>query len=398
MASFHHEGMEVDAPEPPVGSAGRLAHDIQLDESGAPVPRAFDDAVPTSGPKSEENPALNEPEMERFVREGIEAWDLYDKRAKEKDQTYIEGFPVPDEHANWKMRLQYGGATVTPELMEKVRAVDFLKDPPEPNLPSKSDKGRKEADKVLQEEHDKRWTKCAADVDDLLETFRGFDRAKERVRKRREGILTPFPNGGDWQWECYRTRQAFEREELEREIAQCEAEGREPPPEKVPTEPALEKAEEAMRDLQERGVFSKAEMDAELELSERRASWDCVRVALSLEAAARDAEKAGLCEKLPKKSKELKAAEKVLAETDNDPPKPSHYFGSFEDGDYGDEDACARIAATTAAAAAAAESGAQGLDVIKGLLEKLNAEPPAEEAAPAPAPATKPSRSRKRGT
>ena len=118
---------------------------------------------------------LDESEMERFVREGMEAWDLYDKRTKEKNNMYEEGFPVPDEHLNWKMRLQYGGATVTPELMEKVRAVDFLKDPPEVDLPPKSDKGRKEAEKIMQEEHDKRWKKVAEDVDDLLECFRGFD-------------------------------------------------------------------------------------------------------------------------------------------------------------------------------------------------------------------------------
>mgnify|MGYP000169097035 CR=1 FL=1 len=75
----------------------------------------------------------------------------------------------------------------------------------------------------MQEEHDKRWKKVAEDVDDLLECFRGFDRAKEKILKRREGILTPFPDGGDWQWECYRTRQAHEREEREREIAEAEA-------------------------------------------------------------------------------------------------------------------------------------------------------------------------------
>ena len=46
--------------------------------------------------------------------------------------------------------------------------------------------------------------------------FQGFDPAKEKILKRREGILTPFPDGGDWQWECYRTRQAHEREERER--------------------------------------------------------------------------------------------------------------------------------------------------------------------------------------
>ena len=135
---------------------------------------------------------LDESEMERFVREGMEAWDLYDKRTKDKNNMYEEGFPVPDEHLNWKMRLQYGGATVTPELMEKVRAVDFLKDPPEVDLPPKSDKGRKEAEKIMQEEHDRRWKKVAEDVDDLLECFRGFDRAKEKILKRREGIL-PVP-------------------------------------------------------------------------------------------------------------------------------------------------------------------------------------------------------------
>ena len=69
------------------------------------------------------------------------------------------------------------------------------------------------AEKIMQEEHDRRWKKVAEDVDDLLECFRGFDRAKEKILKRREGILTPFPDGGDWQWECYRTRQAHEREE-----------------------------------------------------------------------------------------------------------------------------------------------------------------------------------------
>ena len=392
MASFHHEGMELDAP---AGTAGRLPHDIQQDESGAPTKLdEWDDNVPTAGPKGEENPMLDESEMERFVREGMEAWDLYDKRSKEKNSMYEEGFPVPDEHLNWKMRLQYGGATVTPELMEKVRAVDFLKDPPEVDLPPKSDKGRKEAEKIMQEEHDRRWKKVAEDVDDLLECFRGFDRAKEKILKRREGILTPFPDGGDWQWECYRTRQAHEREEREREIAEAEAEGREPPPEKVPTMPDLAKAEQAFRDLQEQGVFTQKQVDEELELSERRASWDCVRVALTLEEAAKAAEKSGdyTGEKLPKKSDELKAAEKVLNETD-DPPKPSFYYGGFEENDYGDEDTCARIAATTAAAAAAAESGAQGLDLIKNLLEKLDAKPEA----PAPAPAKKPSR-KKRGS
>ena len=119
------------------------------------------------------------------------------------------------------------------------------------------------------------------------------------------------------------------------------------------------------------------------------------RVALTLEEAAKAAEKSGdyTGEKFPKKSDELKAAEKILNETD-DPPKPSFYYGGFEENDYGDEDTCARIAATTAASQAALESGAQGLDLIKDLLEKLDAKP---VEAPAPAPAKKPSR-KKRGS
>ena len=88
MASFHHEGMELDAP---AGTAGRLPHDIQQDESGAPTKQDdWDDKVPTAGPKSQENPMLDESEMERFVREGMEAWDLYDKRSKEKNRSTKE--------------------------------------------------------------------------------------------------------------------------------------------------------------------------------------------------------------------------------------------------------------------------------------------------------------------
>ena len=109
--------------------------------------------------------------------------------------------------------------------------------------------------------------------------------------------------------------------------------------------PDLAKAEQAFKDLQEQGVFTQKQVDEELELSERRASWDCVRVALTLEEAAKAAEKSGdyTGEKLPKKSDELKAAEKVLHETD-DPPKPSFYYGGFEENGDGDEDTCARIA------------------------------------------------------
>ena len=46
MASFHHEGMELDAP---AGTAGRLPRDIQQDESGAPTKLdEWDDKVPTA--------------------------------------------------------------------------------------------------------------------------------------------------------------------------------------------------------------------------------------------------------------------------------------------------------------------------------------------------------------
>ena len=82
-----------------------------------------------------------------------------------------------------------------------------------------------------------------------------------------------------------------------------------------------------------------------------------------------------------------------VPDENDDPPKPSFYYGGFEENDYGDEDTCARIAATTAASQAALESGAQGLDLIKDLLAKLDAKPEA----PAPAPAKKPSR-KKRGS
>ena len=137
---------------------------------------------------------LDESEMEQFVK--LEAWDLYDKRTKDKNNMYEEGFPVPDEHLNWKMRLQYGGATVTPELMEKVSGRRLPQRSPRGRPPPKSDKGRKEARRSC-----RRSTIGAGrsrDADDLLECFRGFDRAKEKILKRREGILTPFPDGGDW--------------------------------------------------------------------------------------------------------------------------------------------------------------------------------------------------------
>ena len=210
---------------------------------------------------------------------------------------------MPDEHLNWKMRLQYGGATVTPELMEKVRAVDFPQRSPRGRPPPKSDKGRKEAEKIMQEEHDKAGRRSRRMSMICWSAFAGSTGLRRKSSKGERGHLdAPFPDGGDWQWECYRTRQAHEREEREREIAEARPR-EEPPPEKVPTMPDLAKAEQAFKDLQEQGVFTQKQVDEELELSERRASWDCVRVALTLEEAAKAAEKSGdyTGEKLPKK-------------------------------------------------------------------------------------------------
>lgn len=81
---FGRDDVEVDRTAPRVD-------DVETDESGAPVP---DDRIleaPIKGPNAVENPLLDEDEMARFVREGLEAWDKYDKDATAAHEEYVEG-------------------------------------------------------------------------------------------------------------------------------------------------------------------------------------------------------------------------------------------------------------------------------------------------------------------
>ena len=121
----------------------------------------------------------------------------------------------------------------------------------------------------MQEEHDRRWKKVAEDVDDLLECFRGFDRGEGEDPQKARRYINALPGRRRLAVGVLSDAPGARAGGAGAEIAEAEAEGREPPPEKVPTMPDLAKAEQAFKDLQEQGVFTQKQVDEELELSEK---------------------------------------------------------------------------------------------------------------------------------
>ena len=282
--------MEVEEPKP-------VPHDLDhdhkpwwqgphLDEkTGLPLP--VEEVHPVARAPKVENPLLDEDEMDHFVRDGMKTYEELKKIPLEERTKYKHGMPVTEK--DWLMRLTYGGASVDEETLEAIRGMDFLKD----RLPSEvKDQVSPEVEAHFAEQRRKHWQQCCDDIDERMKAWDLLEQDHARIRREREGIETPFPEGGSWDWEVYRRERFYENERHREAKEKAEAAG-EPAPEPEPAVASPILPEDFLAEELKSGAVTEDQVESERDLAKRCARLDTMAIILDIEAAAHAAAEAG---------------------------------------------------------------------------------------------------------
>lgn len=282
--------MEVEEPKPVPHTTD---HDHKpwwqgphLDETtGLPLP--VEEVHPVARAPKVENPLLDEDEMDHFVRDGMKTYEELKKIPLEERTKYKHGMPVTEK--DWLMRLTYGGASVDEETLEAIRGMDFLKD----KLPSEvKDQVSPEVEAHFAEQRRKHWQQCCDDIDERMKAWDLLEQDHARIRREREGIETPFPEGGSWDWEVYRRERFYENERNREAKEKAEAAG-EPAPEPEPAVASPILPEDFLAEELESGAVTEDQVESERDLAKRCARLDTMAIILDIEAAAHAAAEAG---------------------------------------------------------------------------------------------------------